>query len=130
MLGRHAHRASSRNSSRKHASRTSRLARCCSAVCESLEQRRMLSLTVPAYNSRPGSAQTLYLDFDGIQPFAWNNKTAPFPGYYVVRGPNSSFFAPAPVQAFSTDGDFNNFSTSELANIKDIWSWVSEKYSP
>ncbi len=85
----------------------------------------MLSLSVPALNSHPGAAQTLYLDFDGSAAFAWDNGTG-----YVVRGPNSSIFAPTPVQAFSTDGDFNNFSAAEIATIDHIYQWVAEKYSP
>ena len=86
----------------------------------------MLSLTVPPLNSRPGAAQTLYLDFDGSGSFSWFNGT----GSYVVRGPNSSAASPAPVQAFSTDADYNNFNTDELATINHIWQWVSEKFSP
>lgn len=86
----------------------------------------MLSLTVPAMNSRPGAAQTLYLDFDGSAPFAWSNST----GNFTVRGPNSTAEFPASVPAFSTDGDFNNFSAAELATIDHIWQWVAEKFSP
>src|SRR3954453_21491618 len=102
----------------------SRLARAC--ACESLESRRMLSLTVPGLNSRPGAFQSYYLDFDGSAPFAWSNST----GNYTVRGPGSTAANPSPVRAFSTDGDFNNFSAAELTTIKDIWKWVAEKYSP
>src|SRR5947208_277329 len=110
--------------SRRARSVDSRLTRAC--ACEALETRRMLSLTVPAHNSRPGAFQSLYLDFDGSAPFAWSNST----GNYTVRGPNSIAANPAPVQAFSTDGDFNNFSAAELTNIDHIWRWVAEKYSP
>ena len=86
----------------------------------------MLSLTVPALNSRPGAAQTLYLDFDGSAPFSWFNAT----GSYVVRGPNSIRIVTGAVQAFSIDGDFNNFSAAELDTINHIWQWVAEKFSP
>ncbi len=98
----------------------------CRLGFERLEERRLLSLSVPAMNSRPGATQTLYLDFDGSAPFAWNNGT----GDYTVRGPNSTAEFPASVPAFSTDGDFNNFSTAELATIDHIWQWVAEKFSP
>src|SRR5438105_380293 len=75
-------------------------------ACEALEKRVLLSLVVPALNSHPGAFQSLYLDFVGSAPFGWSNSS----GNYEVRGPNSSVFAPTPVQAFSTDSDYNNFS--------------------
>jgi hypothetical protein len=98
----------------------------CRLGFEPLEPRRMLSLTIPAHNSRPGAFQSLYLNFVGSAPFAWSNST----GNYVARGPNSLPFFPTPIQAFSTDADYNNFSNAELTAIDHIWQWVAEKYSP
>lgn len=106
----------------RHKSKASRLS---SYACEALEHRRLLALVVPAYNSRPGAFQTLYLDFDGSAAFAWDNGTA-----YTVRGPNSSAQFPAAVPGFSLDGDFNNFSAAETTAINHICQWAAEKFSP
>jgi hypothetical protein len=89
-----------------------------------LEVRRLLALTVPQYNSNPGSSQTLYLDFDGSPAFAWNNGTP-----YLARGGGSEF-NPQPIKAFSVDSDYNNYNGTELTHIFNIFSWVSEKFSP
>ena len=97
----------------------------CQLGFEPLEDRRMLSLSVPAYSSYPGAAQTLYLDFDGNAPFSW---TPDIGNTYQVSGPHLVF--PTPVPAFSTDGDVNNFSDAELLDIVGIWLRVSEKFSP
>src|SRR5262245_48399883 len=101
-----------------------RVVRAC--ICETLEARRMLALVVPPLNSFPGSAQTLYLDFDGSAPFNWD------PGNgtnYLVTGPGG-ILQSNPVPAFTTDADAASFSAAELANINNIWAWVAEKFSP
>src|SRR5687768_4380213 len=83
-------------------------------VCERLESRTLPSLTVPALSSNPGSSQTLYLDFDGSDPFIWRKDG----DSYQVRGPGLPLPATAPVPAYSFDGDANNFSAEELTTIR------------
>src|SRR4051794_14417008 len=116
-------RVNSRQSARSLHSR--RIETSCRAVVESLEHRRLLSLTVPAYNSLPGAFRKIFLDFDGNPAFTWNN--ADGKGDYPVHGPGSTS---APIPAYDMDGDVNNFSAAETSEIQQIWAWVSEKYSP
>ncbi len=87
----------------------------------------MLALIVPALSSNPGAFQTLYLDFDGSAPFLWDGAGSGVP--YVVRGPSPDN-APIAVPAFTTDADALNFSATELTNIRNIFDWVAEKFSP
>ena len=79
---------------------------------EALEARRLLSLAVPALNSRPGAAAKLYLDFDGDVAGYWG--LTPLPA----------------TPAYDRDGDVANFTDGELASITEIWARVAEKYSP
>ncbi len=94
---------------------------------ESLEPRCMLALIVPELSSNPGAFQTLYLDFNGSASFLWDGLNTGEP--YVVRGPSPDD-APIPVPAFTTDADALNFSEAELTNIRNIFAWVAEKFSP
>lgn len=67
---------------------------------------------VPAYSSLPGAHTKIYLDFDGDFTSDW--------GYGLV---------PGQTPAYDRDGDTGNFSTSELADIHEVWQRVSEKFS-
>ena len=67
----------------------------------------------PAYSSLPGANATLFLDLDGITyPGTWGNKT------------------PGTVPAYDIDNNPGVFSSTELSNIRQIWSRVAETYSP
>jgi hypothetical protein len=79
------------------------------------------SLAVPVYNSRPGAAATLYLDFDGV-----NFGATAWAGSGTSGDP---FRYPGVRPAYSIDGDAANFSSTELANIYQIWSRTAEAYS-
>lgn len=72
----------------------------------------MASSSVPALNSLPGAAITLYLDFNGDYQSQWGS-------YGSVTTP-----------AFDQDGDPSSFSDSELATIRQIWQYVAEDYAP
>jgi hypothetical protein len=74
--------------------------------------RALTGLNVPAYNSFIAARATLYLDFDGDAACTWV-------GYHVTATP-----------AYDIDGNASAFSATELANIKEIWSRVAEKFSP
>jgi titin len=67
---------------------------------------------LPDLNSNPGATAQLYLDFDGADPMSWGGSNVPA------------------TPAYTTDGDANNFSMDELANIQQIWARVAEAYSP
>jgi hypothetical protein len=71
---------------------------------------------VPALNSRPGAFRKVYLDFNGHGAFSWNNgeKT-----WNVSASP-----------AFTIDNNANDFNDFEIQAIRDLHSWVAEKYSP
>ena len=79
---------------------------------EICEDRRMLSLNVPALNGLPGAPATIYLDFDGNFESQWG-------GFQNITTP-----------AYDTDGDLANFSATELNEITDIWSGVVEDFAP
>ncbi|MAE65710.1 MAG: hypothetical protein CMJ18_15685 [Phycisphaeraceae bacterium] len=67
---------------------------------------------VPQYQSLPGAAATLYLDFDGhfeAQWGAYDNVTTP---------------------SFSLDGDTGSFSSAELTRIEEIWARIAEDFAP
>ena len=68
--------------------------------------------SIPALNSDPGAVATLYLDFHGEPSQAWGGQTVPA------------------TPAYTTDSDATTFSSQELSNIQEIWSRVSEAYSP
>jgi len=84
---------------------------------ESLEERRNMALTVPAFSSLPGANHTIYLDFDGhvTTGTSWNSS-------YGVTSINSP--------AYSTDTDTANFSASELATIERVYRRVAEDFAP
>ena len=67
---------------------------------------------VPALNSLPGAAASLFLDFDGHFEAQW--------------GSDSNITTPA----FDQDGDPATLSDGELASIRQIWEYVAEDYSP
>ncbi|MBS0631647.1 MAG: hypothetical protein JSS11_07010 [Verrucomicrobia bacterium] len=73
--------------------------------------------TPPVRHSKPGSANVLYLDFNGftITGTYWNT-------YY---GPTTYKAVP-----FDTDGDPTTFSDTEQAAIIQIWERVAEDYAP
>lgn len=79
---------------------------------ESLEDRRLLSLSVPQYSSLPSAPSTLYLDFDGNYEAVWG-------GYQEVETP-----------AYDLDGNTQSFNAQELAAIEEIWARVSEDFAP
>ncbi|HQR06501.1 MAG TPA: PEP-CTERM sorting domain-containing protein [Gemmatales bacterium] len=66
---------------------------------------------VPAFNSNPGAPYTVYLDFGG---FTWNGTWGG-----TTMGTQPAYNGQAGA----------NFTAGEQANIKDIWSRVSEQYS-
>jgi hypothetical protein len=66
-------------------------------------------------NSRPGAAYTIYLDFGGFS----------FSGNWG----NNASFTPGITLAYNIDSDATTFSPTELADMKEIWSRVAEKYS-
>ncbi len=84
---------------------------------ESLEARRNMALTVPAFSSLPGANHTIYLDFDGhvTTGTSWNSS-------YGVTSINSP--------AYSTDTDAANFSAAELATIERVYRRVAEDFAP
>lgn len=69
------------------------------------------------FHSRPGSANVIYLDFDGEQlsGSVWNNSL----GRTLI-----------PALPFSTDSDTTTYSDAEQAAIKRIWQRVAEDYAP
>lgn len=71
------------------------------------------ALAVPAFSSLPGAHAKLYLHFGGI------DYTGTWGGY-----------TPGTVPAYDTDGNTSSFSSTELANIRQIFLRVAEKYSP
>src|SRR5262245_60866665 len=85
----------------RHYRRLSRKPRA-AAVCESLESRRLLALSVPAYNSLPGAFRKLFLDFDGnaaiaswttlsgstYSPHGAGSTSTAIPGYNIDSDPN------------------------------------------
>ena len=68
--------------------------------------------SVPALNSLPGDAVSLYLDFNG--------DTTPSYGNYGT----------IVTTAYDEDGDPTSFSDGDLASIRSIWGYVSEDYAP
>ncbi|MDB5292353.1 MAG: peptidase domain protein [Phycisphaerales bacterium] len=67
---------------------------------------------LPLLHSDAGAPAEIYLDFTGAPAQAWGS-------YHVTQTP-----------AYSIDGDTSTFSDTELANIRQIWASVAEKYSP
>jgi hypothetical protein len=73
-------------------------------------------IPVPAYSSRPGAAYTHYLNFGGFT----------FNGLWGGQASQN----PGTTPAYTVDGDATTFNATELANIKNIWSRVAEKFAP
>ncbi len=69
-------------------------------------------LMVPALNSLPNAAASLYLDFDGHFESVWGQ-------YTNVTSP-----------PLDLDGDASSFSSEELTYIEDVWEIVAEDFSP
>lgn len=67
---------------------------------------------LPALNSLPGAAASLYLDFDGHFEAQW--------------GAESNVSTPV----FDRDGDPTTFDDGELAAIREIWNYVAEDFAP
>jgi hypothetical protein len=67
---------------------------------------------VPQLSSRPSARVKVFLDFNGAPATTWG-------GYQVPNTP-----------AYDLDGDPSTFSDAELNGIREVWSRVSEKYSP
>jgi hypothetical protein len=67
---------------------------------------------IPALDSRPGAPINLYLNFVGDTTPTWSDRT------------------PGTTPAYDTDGDANSFSENEITDIRDIFSRVSDKFSP
>jgi hypothetical protein len=63
--------------------------------------------TVPSYSSSPGATYNVYLDFGG---FTYN-------GNWGTSGKG-----PGVTPAYDTNGDPTTFSSTELANIQNIWA--------
>lgn len=70
-----------------------------------------------ALHSLPGSAHTIFLDFDGADVTGtwWNDNRGLAPGFHT---------------GFSLDSDYSTFNSDELAYIQQVWQIVAEKYSP
>lgn len=76
-------------------------------------------LTYPAsqtflLHSKPGLTRVIYLDFNG----------------HTTSGTNWKSGATITSPAYDIDGNRTAFSTTELANIQEIWKRVSEDYAP
>ena len=72
---------------------------------------------VPAMSSRPGSAHTIYLDFDGhrVERGAWLGLNG---GRPIVAG------------AFDRDGQPDTYDATEQHVIRQVWESVAEDYAP
>lgn len=66
------------------------------------------AFTVPVWNSLPGAAASLFLDFDGHFDATWNATTPPL----------------------DRDGDPNSLGAEELSFIESVWRIVAEDYAP
>ena len=82
-----------------------------------LEQRWCMAAAVPAFESMPGAAHTVYLDFSGqtVENTSWNS-------YY-----NQTTLVAKP---FDIDGDTNTFSATELSRIEEAYLRVAEDFRP
>lgn len=85
-------------------------------IIESVERRVHLSgaplSSLPVFNSNPGAGSVLYLDFHGEPAQTWGAQAVPS------------------TPAYDIDGDPSTFSPQEISNLTEIWSRVSEAYSP
>ena len=94
--------------------RTTRLApgRYYALSFDTLEDRCVPALVVPALSSLPGAPAALYLDFDGHYQSSWGT------------------YRNLSTQPFDTDGNPGNFSGTEQAAIREIWQRVAEDFAP
>src|SRR4051812_18171724 len=67
---------------------------------------------IPALSSRASASAKIYLDFNGDTSATWGT------------------YRPGTTPAYDTDGDATTFSDTELANIREIFNRVAEKYAP
>ncbi len=78
----------------------------------------------PVHNSKPGSSNSIYLDFNGLllTGTVWN----------AAAGGESagSYEASNPCIPFDMDGDRTTFNDAEQLVIQRIWKRVAEAYSP
>ncbi len=81
---------------------------------EPLENRNVLSLTVPTLHSNPSSTAKIHLDFDG--------HLDTYGGY---NSGNAIDFTP-----YSSNADFLTFTQDEIDWIQEIWSKVAEDFAP
>ena len=74
----------------------------------------LTSANVFTLHSKPGSGNVVFLDFDGhtISGTAWNNSVDPLLA-----------------QPYDLDGLSGSFSSSELANVAEIWRRIAEDYA-
>ena len=66
---------------------------------------------VPQLSSNPGASVKVFLQFAGAPEQGWGWSTASAPAY-------------------DTDGDATTFNSTEIGQIREVWSRVAEKYSP
>ena len=67
---------------------------------------------MPALHSNSGAVAKLFLDFDGAGSMSWGGKSVPV------------------TPAYDQDGDATTFSDAEIANIREMFARVAEKYAP
>ncbi len=69
-----------------------------------------------ALHSKPGSARTVYLDFDGhtVTGTGWNSSHGVPSGFHI---------------GYSLDGSYGSFSEQERRIIQDVWQRVAEDYA-
>ncbi len=74
--------------------------------------------TPPAYHSRPGSTNVIYLDFNGhtVTGTSWNSGDGRAETYIG--------------KPYDTDDDPTTFSDAEQADIRAVWERVAEDYAP
>lgn len=75
---------------------------------------------VPQLESLPGAPATVYLDFNG-HTFngLWHKNTEKNKSYY-----------PGFTPAYDTSGNAGSFTDQELSQIRRIWTFVAERFSP
>jgi hypothetical protein len=75
---------------------------------------------VPALESRPGAAYTVYMNFSGFS----------FTGNWggTLAFPPPAF--PGTTPAYDIDGNSSAFSATEIANMRQLWSRAAEAYAP
>jgi hypothetical protein len=92
-------------------------------VIEEIERRILLAVitdpqlnpltAVPKLHSLPGAQAEIFLDFNGVPAIDdWGGSPVPA------------------TPAYDRDGDNTTFTSQELQDMREVWSRVSEKYSP